>query len=109
MLWAWCGQWWLRLADDDQTFSAATSNRKRERALALLDGQRLMGAGVDPTDGATELLFDCGAAVRLAGSVSEDGEIWSLYKPNGKVLAVRMDGQYSHERSTQAERWRPLA
>ena len=108
-LWAWCGHWWLRLADDEETFTATTSKRKQQEALRLLDGQRLIAAGVDPADGATELLFDCGGALRLAGSVSEDGEIWALYKPNKQVLVVRSDGRYSQEKDSHVERWRRLA
>jgi hypothetical protein len=69
-MWTWCGRWRLRLADDAHTVTAATSKRRREEALGLLDGQRLIGAGVDPVNGATELLFDCGAALRLSDSVA---------------------------------------
>jgi hypothetical protein len=107
-LWAWTGLWHLRLADDTTTFSKFTpSAHKRSRALNLLNGQKLLAFGVDPNDGRTEMLFDCGAALRLWENRSADGEIWSLYQPQERVLSVRADGRFSNQLSTQDNRWRP--
>ena len=82
---------------------------RRMRSLRFLDGQRLLAAGVDPDNGITELLFDLGAALRLWADRSEPVDVWALYKPNGRVLLIRSDGLYSHERGTAAERWRVRA
>jgi len=73
-----------------------------------LDGQNLRRAVVSPRTGATELEFDLGARLRLSGSVAPDGEIYSIYKPRGLVLVVRIDGSFSHEHATHRERWRPI-
>jgi hypothetical protein len=106
--WTWCGEWQLRLADDDRPITSLSATGRRREALRLLDGQRLLTVGVDSADGCTEMLFDLGAALRILGDTDDlDNGIWSLYKPGGRVLVVRSDGCYSNEKGTAPHRWRP--
>jgi hypothetical protein len=107
--WCWTAEWELRLADDPRPITATSIPMRRMRSLRFLDGQRLLAAGVDPDNGITELLFDLGAALRLWADRSEPVDVWALYKPSGRVLLIRSDGLYSHERGTAAERWRVRA
>lgn len=105
--WALCGRWRLSLRDEGPVTPAASGRRIAE-ALALLTGQRLARAAVEPGTGATRLEFDLGGVLEVRGSVCDDGALWSLYRPSGYVLSVRTDGQYSHERGTHDSRWRPM-
>jgi hypothetical protein len=107
-LWVQCGRWSLTLADDPRRITMANSVKAKEEALGWLEGQRLTGVAIDPVTAATTLIFDLGAEFRVRGSYCDDGEMYSLYKPNRHVLVVRSNGTYSHERSTSPERWKPL-
>jgi hypothetical protein len=102
-LWVWVGRWHVELRDAPPV-TASSSRRRIGQSLAFLDGQRLVDVAIRSTDGATTLRFDLGGAVRIQGSFSEDGEMWSLYKPGGYVLSVRSNGQFSHGRVTQTQR-----
>jgi hypothetical protein len=94
---------------DATRVTTSSSLRRKNDALRWLDGQKLTQAVVAPRTGTTRLSFDLGATLRLWGSVSDEREIYSLYKPCGFVLVVRTDGLFSHERGTRRERWRPIA
>jgi hypothetical protein len=93
--WVLSGYWKLSIRDFDEVTSA-TSYKQKNMALARLDGQKLIRVSVNPETSATQLDFDLGAilAIRRMG-IKSDGDIWSLYKPNGYVLSVRADGKYN--------------
>lgn len=70
------------------------------RALRVLRGQALSSVKVDRQGVTTEFAFDLGA-VLLARTYQDSGDaepdvMWTLRSPDGKVLAVRDDGTYSH-------------
>ena len=92
--WVLSGYWKLSLKDFDEVTSA-TSYKRKNMALSRLDGQKLTQVNVNPETSATQLDFDLGAKlyIRRTG-IKSDGDIWSLYKPNGYVLSVRADGKY---------------
>ena len=98
-LWALCGGWTLSLRDAAPA-SAASEPDDIEEALGLLSGQRLAGSEVDPNTARTRLLFDLGAVVDLADSVCDEGEIWTLYKPDGQVVTFHTNGSFSVEENT---------
>ena len=85
------------------------SRRAIEAAIALLDGQRLEGVAVNPANGRTQFRFDLGACldVRRFDARSE-GELWTLYEPDGRALAVRGDGRFTHQEASQPDRYVPL-
>jgi hypothetical protein len=98
------GQWWLWLFWSRWTLSVqglpsvrSTSSALRIReALRLLDGQRLVKTVISPADGRTRFEFDLGAILDVRElDRSTDTDIWSLYKPDRRVLSVRGDGFFS--------------
>ena len=107
-LWVWCGRWSLSLKDSPTRITPSSSLRRKQEALRALDGQKLRQAIVNPRTGATVLVFDLGAQLRLGGSVSPDGEIYALYEPTESVLLIRTDGQFSHELGAKPRRWRSM-
>jgi len=109
--WILSGYWKVFIKDFDEVTSA-TSYKRKNMALARLDGQKLIRVSVNPETSATRLDFDLGAvlSIRRMG-IKSDGDIWSLYKPNGYVLSVRADGKY-HDDPGDTEfgknEWKPI-
>jgi hypothetical protein len=98
------GEWWLWLFWSRWTLSvqglapvrSTGSARRIHQALRLLDGQRLTKAVISPTDGRTRFEFDLGAILVIRElDRTTDADIWSLYKPDRRVLSVRGDGFFS--------------
>jgi hypothetical protein len=111
LFWVLNGYWKLSLKDYEET-TKTSSYHKKIMALARLDGQKLVHASVNSQTSATQLDFDLGAqlSIRRIG-INYDGDIWSLYKPNGYVLSVRADGKYndSHEKiHFDNVEWKPI-
>ena len=107
-LWIGCAYWTLSLPGA-LPVTGSGSRRAIDRALRCLDGQCLRGVSVDPRHGKTELCFDLGAVRRVRRwKPPEDGDLWTLYEPDGRALAVRGDGQYTHENASAPSRYRPL-
>lgn len=92
--WILSGYWKVSIKDFDEVTSA-TSYKRKIRALARLDGQKLVSVSVNSETSATKLDFDLGATLSIRRtSKKSDTDIWSLYKPDGYVLSVRADGKY---------------
>jgi hypothetical protein len=98
------GQWWLWLFWSRWTLSVrglgpvrSTGSADRIRqALRLLDGQRLTKTVIASTHGKTRFEFDLGAILDVRQlDRTTDAAVWSLYKPDGRVLSVRGDGFFS--------------
>ncbi len=109
--WVLSGYWKLSIKDFDEVTSATSYNRKN-RALHRLDGQKLTRVSVNTETSGTQLDFDLGAklSIRRMG-IKNDGDIWSLYKPNGYVLSVRADGKYSDDPGNTKiaeQEWKPI-
>ena len=104
--WAFTSRWRLTLRDATPITQTASGRRIHE-SLTWLDGQRLVSARVETDTGTSEFSFDLGAILLIRRS-QDVKELWSLYHPNARVLVVRADGYFSHERSTAREQWRPL-
>ena len=77
-----------------------------------MDGQKLIRVSVDPETSATQLDFDLGASLSIRRmGIKSDGDIWSLYQPNGYVLSVRADGKYYDDPSDTEfgkSEWKPI-
>lgn len=92
-LWLFLAQWRLTLRGEEEVRWTSRQRAKAE-ALRQLDGQKLMAVEVDSADGRTRFSFDLGAELevwRLTRECVED-RLWSLYLPDGYVIAVRGDG-----------------
>lgn len=67
-------------------------------ALYRLDGQKLIYLNFNPNTSATQLGFDLGAKLHIRRMrIQNDGDVWSLYKPDHYVLSVRGDGKYHYD------------
>lgn len=68
-------------------------------ALAKLSGQIVTKVEIDPQTGETKFQFDLGGELKVHrwDRKSKD-DLWMLYKPNGYVLTIRGDGQFSNKR-----------
>ena len=109
--WVLSCYWKLSIRDFDEVTSA-TSYKRKNIALARLDGQKLTRVSVNPETSATQMEFDLGArlSIRRMG-LESDGDIWSLYKPNGYVVSVRADGEYFDDPGDTAHgknKWKPI-
>jgi len=102
-----CGRWRLSLRGQDGV-SHASEDADVARALVWLDGQNLLSVEVAAEDGTTQLRFDLGAELTVAGSDCDEGEMWTLYKPRGMALSVRRDGTYGSGSASKAHRWRSI-
>ena len=93
-----------------------SDDRTISRALGVLNGQALVSAEADPLNGSSTFTFDLGCvlATRPSPAITPDdepAEQWMLFQPNGQVLTVRGDGQYSlHAGSAPADDrgWAPI-
>ena len=98
-LWIFCAHWKLRVSDL-LTATNSSSARKKMMAMSRLDGQKLKDIRVNPLSGTTEFAFDLGATLLARRYEQDDADIWTLYKSNGFVLAVRGDGTFTYARGT---------
>jgi len=96
--------WRIRI-DRETTATSASPKIEIWRALCALEGQKFVGAEVEPTTGRTRFLFEQGSVldVRRFERSSTD-ELWVLFRPTGYALAVRGDGTYDHEPSSGLDR-----
>lgn len=108
-LWAFCSRWTLSVRGL-QPVRSSGSARRIQQALRLLDGQRLIRVAINPRDARTRFEFDLGAILDVRElDDCNDGDIWSLYKPDHRVLSVRGDGTFSLGSGAQvASTYRPL-
>ena len=103
-MWIYCCYW--RLTSEGVALATGSSSFKRiERAMAQLEGQKLVGVEVDSGTGATRFAFDLGCVLNCRRfESSSDAELWMLYKPSGYVLSVHGNGTFSHHRATEVEK-----
>jgi hypothetical protein len=100
MLWILYAHWSLDLPDFAK-ITKSSSNRRKNMAIARLDGQKLTQVTVDPRNSSTQFDFDLGGVLNVRRlSPGYHGELWTLYNPDGFTLAVRGDGCYSYHGST---------
>ena len=109
-LWAFCSRWTLSIRGLQPVRSTASA-RRIQQAIRLLDGQCLVRAKVNPRNARTRFEFDLGAVLDLRElDNADDGDIWSLYKPDHRVLSVRGDGTFSLEsEKVSSASYRPIA
>lgn len=111
LLWI-LGAYWRLSIPDFGTVTSASPYKKIQMALARLDGQKLVNAGVHPSTSATYLTFDLGAQLAIRRTrIAAREDIWSLYKPDGCVCSVRADGRYKDIPGTHADSekdWMPI-
>src|SRR5690349_10006302 len=76
----------------------SSSAKAADRALAQLRGEALIGVSIDPNSGNTTFHFDLGGridAIRPPGwGHDPSDELWSLWGPRNRVLAVYAGGYY---------------
>lgn len=68
-----------------------------EVAVRDFDGQRLTRFALDAAERRATFGFDLGAVLETWPYADDDGEQWSLYRPDGRVLTYRADGAVSHD------------
>ena len=102
-----CGRWRLKL-QKRSSVSQSTSYERIRVAIALLDGQKLKQLEVKSLRGHTVLEFDLGAVLEVKGSDCDDGEMWTLYKPQNYALSIRQTGEYSHGPASRESKWRAI-
>jgi len=100
------GQWWLwifcaywRVYKNDQFVGGYSSSfRKGEKAVHVIEGQKLLRVSANAKTGATRFVFDLGGVleVQRLRHYESDHDLWLLYKPNGYVLSVHGNGTYDH-------------
>lgn len=92
------------LADDD------AAHDRIEEAARMLDGQRLTRFELDAARRGASFGFDLGTVLETWPYKDDDGEQWSLYRADGRVLTYRADGAISLDPGdTHPDRmvWRP--
>ncbi len=103
-LWIYCCHWRLSLGDE-QAVTSASSDRKISRAIAILQGQKVVSVAVEARTGATRFSFDLGGVLDCRRfNQTSDADLWTLYKPNGYVLATQGTGTFSHQRGSEREK-----
>lgn len=99
-LWIYCAFWRIVIPSVVIAKSSSPLCIKR-KAMARLNGQRLVDIRVDPHSGSTEFEFDLGAILQARPfEKGNDADVWTLYKPNGYVLGVKGNGTFTHARGT---------
>jgi hypothetical protein len=94
--WLWLQSCWWKLTAFDEIATRTSSNRRIEKVIADLDGQKLTGVDICERTGLTRFKFDLGGVLECRRlNTKEIAEIWNFYQPNGKVLAVWNDGSLS--------------
>ena len=94
-LWLFWSRWTLSVRGLPPVRNTGSARRIRE-ALRLLNGQCLTKTVISPADGRTRFEFDLGATLDARTlDRSTNSDIWSLYKPDRRVLSVRGDGSFS--------------
>lgn len=104
-LWVYVCTWTLTLKGKVLARSRSR-NETIERAVRELRGQALTRAAIDRRTGATTFVFDFGGRLEVRRIRALD-ELWSLWTPGGRVLAIRGDGAYSYQPSYGSERFLP--
>ncbi|SFJ24207.1 hypothetical protein [Planctomicrobium piriforme] len=93
-LWIYCCGW--RMTQDRKRLADSESSRKRiERACATLDGQALTKVEYNSAKGSSKFRFDLGGKLKTRPLDNELLEQWSLYLPNGNVLAYHSNGGFT--------------
>jgi len=112
---AWViGEWylWIYLCAWTLSIKGKVLARSRsrqetiERAVRELQGQALTRTTVNRHTGATTFFFDFGGRLEIRRKKAMD-ELWALWTPGGRVLAIRGDGSYSYPPSGGGERFLP--
>lgn len=91
------GEWWLWFSSaywklslcDTKPITSSSSNRRIQRALALLDGQKLVKVEVKASTSATRFAFDLGAVLDVRRlEPNRDSDLWTLYTSTNYTLSV---------------------
>ena len=107
-LWIYCCYW--RVLDGQRLVGDSSGERRMDRAMRELDGQRLVDVTVAPRGARTRFVFDLGAELETR-PYDRVGEQWLLFEPGGRVLTWRADRKYSYgqgNRLPSQEVWRSL-
>jgi hypothetical protein len=87
-LWIFAAYWKLSLRDVEP-ITSSSSNKRIQRALAFLDGQKLENIEVKASTGATRFIFDLGGVLDVHRfEPNADSNLWTLYTPTGYALSV---------------------
>jgi hypothetical protein len=97
-LWIYCCEWSLIL-NGALLAHNESSDPAMQRALHVLNGQKLAAVDVEPADGRTRFTFDLGCSLITRPAPTgvygdEPGAQWYQYVRSGPVLSVRGDGGY---------------
>src|SRR4029077_3129308 len=95
---------WSLSTSGDLLASSSSSDRRVQKAILHLQGERLVSVRIHPKTGATRFDFDLGCVLgcRRFEKVSDD-PLWILYKPNGYTLSVHGNGTYCHHRASERD------
>jgi hypothetical protein len=99
-LWIYCCDW--EVLSKGKAIGDSSTKLKVRRAADCLDGQKLTRFSMSPRNVRCVFEFDLGATLKTK-AYDKDSEQWMLFEPSYKVLTLRADGRYSHERSNSSE------
>src|SRR4051812_29248304 len=107
-LWIYCCDW--AVSNGGRLIGDSESKRSMDRAASFLDGQKLVKAWIVPREMRTVFEFDLGGTLETR-PYNRTSEQWLLYEPNGNVLTVRADRQYTYGPSKHPDkrRWFKVA
>lgn len=108
-LWIYCCNWVVR--EGVKVVGDFSTGRRVDRAVAFLDGQKLLSVSLRSRGAGTIFRFDLGGELETS-PFDRKSEQWLLYEPSGKVLVLRADRRVAYESGDtrpDANRWRKLA
>ncbi len=95
---------WRLVLSDGRVVRRFSSARASDRACAQLRGEALIGLSIDTASGTTTFRFDLGGridAIPPRGWGHEpDDELWSLWVPRNRFVAVYAGGYFGVGRTT---------
>ena len=107
-LWIKCCNW--KVLCRKKLVGESTSPESIQNAADALDGQKLTGFSISPKQMRCVFEFDLGGVLETR-PYGPQNEQWLFYDRRvHKVLVLRADGFYSHDRSDRpvVEKWKPI-
>jgi hypothetical protein len=104
-LWIYCCEW--KVESGGRCVGDSSTSRRVDRAVEVLDGQKLIGVVLATRGARTRFIFDLGAVLETR-PYDRRSEQWMLFTPTHQVLTFRADRRYSLTRAngTGEETWR---
>jgi len=107
-LWVYCCNWAVH--QNGTLVGDSTSEERIKLAAEILDGQALESFDYVWRGCKSHFTFDLGARL-VTSPCDRKSEQWLWYQPTGKVLTLRADKKYSHQKkdaAPESERWHAI-